>query len=55
MGKDEMMNIVREVRKYLKMIEEGGDTPAIERYAHMADIYCSLLENHIDEEKELWN
>lgn len=55
MNREEIIRAIKVVRKSLKNIEEKSDIPSIERYAHMADIYCSLLENHIDEDKELWN
>ncbi len=55
MDKERIKERIKEIRRYLREIEEGADVPAIERYARMADIYCSLLESHVDEEKELWN
>jgi len=50
----EIVEKIKIVRQYLKEIQARSPYPSVERCARLADIYCSLAEAHLNEQKELW-
>lgn len=50
----EILEKFKIVRQCLKEIQQKASYPSVEQYAKIADMYCSLAESHLDEQKELW-
>ena len=55
MQREEIINRLENIRESLKKLNENAQIPAVERYTFLSDLFCRLLLNHLDENRELWS